>query len=51
MAIGREIVPMGSAYALRERAVPYGTHFDAKNSDFRPNITFFWETLHDNSAS
>ena len=51
MAVGREIVPKGSAYALRERAVPYGTHFDAENSDFRPNNTFFLETLHDNSGS
>jgi len=49
MAIGREIAPTNSAYALRETRFPYGVHFDAKNNDLRPRNTFYWNTSHGNT--
>ena len=43
MALGREIIPTDSAFALRESSFPYGAHFDANNSDLVLKTTFYWD--------
>lgn len=43
LAKGRKSVGIGESYQLREPAVPYGVHFEAKKNDIQPENTYFWD--------
>ena len=40
----RQVAVADGLYALRERAQPYGDHFDGENQALRPNNTVPWQT-------
>lgn len=44
-ALGRESVGTGESYLLREPAVIYGAHFDAKKCSIGTENTYFWDVI------